>query len=408
MKTCMVIGVFHETHLWLKHAKELGYKVVATHPLDIREKFYFSDVKPYVDTFYQVPYSKMDDLIDIAIQNQVEMLVTHPSSNDATLAAGFVNSFLNLRGVSSHSALLAASKSAFHNVLVEHDLPRPKFTTTNIEEVTYPCIVKPNFGAGSVGVKLIYSRDELISFLSTKDSSNGYALTKPEYDLYVIQEYVDGPKIMGCHAVVHNGDLTIFGRTYRDMIKERDAKPYFYGQEFITTREPITPYTYSQIEKVVKAVGIDNTPFDLEVMLDENNDAMSFIELNLRPAEKAFNFINGRGGYDYCIGEQVKLGTNLVCDFSELPTEVDDYMGVRYFRFEPGKIKNITWPEVPVSTIFFNTKLTKDSVIDSIWNVNTAINNGSLIVTGHSRDEVSSLINKFVDNIRIEYYENLG
>jgi hypothetical protein len=405
-KISMVVGVFHDTYLWLKHAKDLDYKIIATHPIDIESKFYYSNVKKYIDKFYKVSYSDVDKLLEIATTHDVSMLIPHPSSNDATVSAGFVNSQLGLKGVSYESALLASSKYDFHKLLVKNDLPRPEFTTKYIdkENITYPCIVKPNYGAGSVGVKLIHTEQELRSFFINPDIKNGYELTKPKYDYYIIQEYIDGPKIMGCHAVVHNKKLTIFGRTYRDLIKERDAKPYFYGQEFITTRDPITPYTYNQIEKVVEAVGIDNTPFDLEVLLDENDNAMSFIEFNLRPAEKAFNFINGRGGYEYCIREQVKLGTDLPCDFSEKRAATDDYVGVRYFRFKEGKINSIKWPDLPTNTLFFDTNLTDGSVIESIWNVNAAMKNGSIIVTEKSREKVCNSINEFVDKIQIKYY----
>jgi len=404
-KIAMIIGVFYESDLWLKHVRNLGYEIIATHPLDIKNKFYYDDIKDYIDVFYVIPYDDLEGLLQVAKRHDVEMLIPHPTSNDATIAAGYVNTQLKLKGVSYKAALLASSKYDFYKVLYDHDLPRPKFTVDDVNaEITYPCIVKPNYGAGSIGVKLIYTEDELLNFFETKDKQNGYGLTKP-YDYYIIQEFIDGPTIMGCHAVVHNGKLTIFGRTYRNLIKEKDAIPYFYGQEFITSREPISPYTYSQIEKVVSAVGIDNCPFDLEVMIDVYGDVISFIELNLRPAEKVFNFIKGRGGYEYCIKEQVKLGTDLDCDFSEIESRDNNYVGVRYFRFKPGKIKNITWPELPSGTIFFDSRLTNNSTIDSIWNVDTAIKNGSLIIVGDSKEEVEMELYNFINGINIEYYK---
>jgi len=401
-----LIGVFYESDLWVKYTKELGYEIIATHPLNIENKFYYDDIKKYIDVFYKIAYDDLDGLLQIAKRHNVSMLIPHPTSNDATIAAGYVNTELNLKGVSYKSALLTSSKYDFHQLLRKYDLPRPKFTVDEVNDsrITFPCVVKPNYGAGSVGAKLIYTKKELLSFFETKDKQNGYSLTKP-YDYYIIQEFVSGAIIMGCHAVVHNGKLTIFGRTYRDLIKERHALPYFYGQEFITNRDDITPYTYDQIEKVVNAAGIDNCPFDLEVMLNSDGDVISFIEFNLRPAEKAFNFINGRGGYEYCIREQVKLGTDLDCDFSELETSVDNYIGVRYFKFKPGKIKSITWPKIPDNAIFFNTKLLNGSVIDNIWNVDTAIKNGSLIIVGNSVEEVVLDLSNFADDIKIEYYK---
>lgn len=404
----MVIGVFNDTHLWLKEAKDLGYYIIATHPMEISDKSYYNEVKKYIDEFHRVSYFDFDKLVDVAKNGKVDAVITHPCSNDATLASGYVNTELNLRGVSYETALLAGSKDDFHKFLVKYDLPRPEFTNRYycMEGVKFPCIVKPNYGAGSVGVKLINDLDEYIEFFKSTDPKNGYRLIK-SYDYYLAQEFVDGPRIMGCHAVVHNKKLTIFATTYRNLLKEQDAQPYFYGQEFITNREPITNYTLMNIEKLVRSIGIDNTPFDLEIMLDDNNNAMSFIELNLRPAERGFNYINGRGNCEYCIREQVKLGTELDCDFSEIPGE-DKYIGIKYFKFKSGKVKSITWPKLPDETLFFNTNLVDGSVIDEVWDVNTAYNNGSLGFLANSREEALNLINNFVENIGIEYYETLG
>ena len=41
MLTAMIVGVFNESYLWMKSAKELGYTIIATHPIDIKDKYYY-------------------------------------------------------------------------------------------------------------------------------------------------------------------------------------------------------------------------------------------------------------------------------------------------------------------------------------------------------------------------------
>jgi len=403
----MCIGVFFDTELWLKYVKKLGYKVIATHPIPITGKIYYNDVKDYIDIFYEVSYFDFDKLLDIAKENNVDMIVSHPCSNDALIAAGYINTNLNLKGISYDAVLNCSSKYDFHSTLVKYDLSRPNFTIKYSEDmdydiITYPCIVKPNFGAGSVGVKLIHNKEELIEFFKTKERDNGYILDKKKYDYYLIQHYVKGSKILACHGVVHSNRIIIFGKTIRDLDKEKNALPYFYGQEFITSDDDLTPYTYKQLNKLLTELKINNTPFDLEIMVDENNDAKTFIELNLRPAEKGFNHISGRDGYEYCIKEQVKLGTDISCNFSE--GKIKDFIGIKYFRFKPGTVRTIKWPDLPNNTLFFDTKLKRDSIIEKNWSNNEAHKNGSIILLDKNIESIHHTLNSFINGINIIYY----
>lgn len=409
MLSALAIGVFSESFLWFKSAKELGYKIIATHPIDIKTKYYYNTAKEYIDDFYVVDYFDYEKLVEIATAHQIEFIICHPTSNDATLAAGYVNTKLNLNGVSFNAASIACNKYEFYKFLEKNNLPAPMYTykvdeTLDYTKISYPCIVKPSFGAGSLGVKIIENEESLRDFFKQKSYDNGYALTKPHYDFYVVQQYVKGRKIMGCHSVVSDGQLNIFARTYRDLLHENNTYPYCYGQEFITTYDSITERTQTAINFLIDELKIDNTPFDLEILLDENNDIISFIELNLRPAEKAFNYINGRNGYEYGIKEQVKLGTKLEKDFSSIGNE-KKYIGLKYFKFNQGKIKNIIWPAIPKTCIHFNSELTKGSIITNLWNSNAALNSGHIILLDNNLDKLKHELDNFTKNIKISYEE---
>lgn len=406
MLTALIIGVFNESYLWMKSAKELGYKVIAVHPMDLSEKYYYEQTKPYIDEFYKVDYSNHEKLLQIAQSHNISFVICHPASNDATLAASRINTELRLKGVDYNSASIACNKYEFYKFLEKNNLPGPRFTykldSVQYQNITYPCLVKPSFGAGSVGVKIIENELELQKFYKEQKYDDGFSLSKSSNDFYIVQEYLKGKKIMGCHSVVDNGTLKIFGRTYRYLDQEHTTYPYCYGQEFITTHEEITQKTQNAIDRLITSIGFDNTPFDLEILLDENNNIISFIELNLRPAEKAFNYISGRNGYEYCIKEQVKLGTSLPCDFSPIGNS-KMYTGVKYFVFPHGTIEQIIWPSLPANCVYFNSKLTKNSYIKNLWNVNIAVDNGSMIVIDHSYEAVKSTFDNFTKQIQIEY-----
>jgi biotin carboxylase len=404
MKTAMIIGVFYESDLWIKKTKELGYNVVAVHPMELSNKAYFNSVQPYIDKFYKCSYVDYGQLLNIAKSNKVEMVVTHPCSNDALVASGYVNSELGLKGVSYSAALKAGSKFEFHQLLEEYDLPRALYTTKNLndEAIQFPCIVKPNFGAGSIGVKKIASRDELDAFFISKDIKNGYRLTKPEYDYYLVQDFMQGERILGCNGVVRDGEVIVFGKTMRNLKNEVEQQPYFYGQEFITTYMELSSKTKRSLEKLISGLQLDNCPFKAEILIDEQDEIIGFIEINLRPAA-----MNTAIAFDYIYGfdnasEQIKLATDLKTSFEHTSTEYQ-YMMVKNLVFKEGTIESISWPPLPSNIISFNTELKSNETVDKFLDVNAASKNGHILIIGKEESEIYGTASSFVSNIKIKY-----
>lgn len=408
----MHIGVFHDSDIWLSEAKKLGYRIVATHPLDIKEKAYYEQVKPYIDLFYQVSYFDLDKLVKIAKEHNVEMLVCHPASNDAIYATGFVNSALGLKGLSLAAAEKASSKFKFHHFLEENNLPRAPYTyvydkTLNLNDVSFPCIVKPNFGAGSMGVKKIDSQAELKEFFTKKSAEDGYHLSK-KYDYYLVQGYVHARYLLGCNCVVKDGELIIFAHYVRDLKSsvEADRLPYFYFEEALYPEDDpsyLNDDVISKIKIMVKKLGVDNWPVKLDIFLDENKRIISFVEVNLRPggthSARAFNLVYGFNN----VAEQVKLPTNLSCNFSRRYDSRYKYVMIKNFRFKPGIIKKIEWPKCDSKILYFNSRLKPGTVIPAKWDISVAAVNGELVMVSESKEKLLNEFYNFVNNIVIEY-----
>ena len=126
-KTAIHIGVFDDSDIWMKAAIKLGYRIIATHPMDISSKYYYDKVKDLISEFHIVSYMDTDKLIQIAKDNNVTLNITHPCTNDATYAIGNVNSALGLKGISADNAKIAASKWEWHNFLTEYNFPKAKW-----------------------------------------------------------------------------------------------------------------------------------------------------------------------------------------------------------------------------------------------------------------------------------------
>lgn len=411
--TAIHIGIFDDSHIWMQEAKRLGYRIIATHPMDITEKYYYDRVKDLIDEFHIVSYMDTDKLIEIAKQNNVTLNIIHPCTNDASYAIGVVNSALGLKGITKSVAEKAASKEGWHNFLVEHNLPGASWCyryndIEDLESLEYPCIVKPNYGAGSQGIKKIYSADELKTFMETREYDNGWYLTK-KYDYYLVQEYTKAKWLVGCNAAVKDGKLIVFAYYAKNLhsLSEQLRQPYFYYEDGVfPTDDPsfMNKENLDMMQKLVDCLGVDNSAIRFDIFLNEDKTIKSFVELNLRPGSShsasCFHKIFG-----YNTTEQlIKLNTDLEVNFSPVPTTKWKYMYCKNFKFSPGKIKSIKWPELDEHVHHFSSQLKPGSVIPPVWNVATAGLCGELLLLGETKQQLLQKLDEFTRAIEIEYY----
>ena len=413
IKTAIHIGVFEDSDIWMREAKKLGYRIIATHPKDIKHKHYYNKVAPYIDVFYEVDYMDTDKLVSIAKEHSVELNIIHPCTNDASYAIGTVNSALGLKGITKPVAEKAASKQGWHDFLVEHDFPRASWCYRYDEiqdphNLEYPCIVKPNYGAGSQGVKKIYSAAELVEFMTTKEYDNGYHLSK-KYDYYLVQEYTRAKWLVGCNSAVKDGELIVFAHYAKDLhsLSEQQRQPYFYYEDGVyPTNETcfLNKKNLEMMQTLVDRLGVDNTAIRFDLFLDANYDIVSFVELNLRPGSShsasCFHEILG-----YNTTEQlIKLNTDFEVAFERQYDTRWKYMYTKNFRFKPGRIRSIKWPDLNEHVHYFSSRLKSGDVIPPVWNVATAGLCGELLLLGENKEQLLQKLDEFIRAIEIEYY----
>ena len=411
-KTAIHIGVFDDSDIWMKAAIKLGYRIIATHPMDISSKYYYDKVKDLISEFHIVSYMDTDKLIQIAKDNNVTLNITHPCTNDATYAIGNVNSALGLKGISADNAKIAASKWEWHNFLTEYNFPKAKWCfkyddIEDLETIEYPCIVKPNFGAGSAGVKKIYSSQELKEFMETKDPNNGWHLNK-NYDYYVVQEYNRAKYFLGVNAAVHNGKLIIFGHSVRNLysLSEQFRQPYFYYEDYMFFERNdgyVSGLNYNLIQDLIDKLKLNNTAIKFDILLDEEKNIISFSDGHLRPGSS-----NSATGYHklfgYDVTEQlVKLNTDLEPKFERIYETKWKYLYCKNYRFSPGKIRSIKFPEPDEHVHHFSTFLKPGSEIPKYWNASVANMCGQLLLLGETKEQLFQKLDEFTRNIEIEY-----
>ena len=167
------------------------------------------------------------------------------------------------------------------------------------EQLTFPSIVKPNFGTGSVGVKLCNSFNEIIDHINTLKKNNH------ANQGILIQEYILG-KEFSAEIIALKNTYHLLGITKKYLGKE----PYFVeiGHEFpASIDQRIKDKIFLCITQALKAVGFSFGPAHIEFRLVD--EEIYIIEINPRLA----------GGMIPILIEQ-SLGINLIDNLIKLYT----------------------------------------------------------------------------------------
>ncbi len=200
MKTVLVVGAGRFQRAVIRHARELGLRVVAVDGNPEAPGLRLADVPLVVD--FTSPAAVADQVraleIDGVLTVQAERLVPVV----AALAEA-----LGLPGIGTEAAHLLTNKLAMRARLAEAGVPQPRFATVRTPEearaaaaeIGFPAVLKPADSAGQAGLARIESAeaasDRLVDAVAA--SPTGEA---------VLEEYVDGVEMNGI-VVVQNGEV---------------------------------------------------------------------------------------------------------------------------------------------------------------------------------------------------------
>ena len=272
MKRLFIIGASILQLPAIKRAKELGQYVAV------------ADYNPeavgiaYADEYYNVSTIDEEGVYQAAKAFGADGIMTLATDMPMRSVAYACNQ-LGLTGISYDTAVKATDKGemikAFEAAGVEHPwyyiLQDPKNSGTVLEQVTYPCITKPTDNAGSRGVMLVNSREEL-------DAALAYSTENGRSGAVIVEEYMVGPEV-SVEVIAYRGKPYVLQVTD----KLTTGAPHFVEMGH---NQPSRLPTEDLIKirelacRAVKAVGIQNGPAHVEIMLTKEGPKM--VELGAR------------------------------------------------------------------------------------------------------------------------------
>ena len=232
----------------------------------------------YADEFFNISTIDEKGICEAAKQFGADGIMTL-ATDMPMRAVAYTCEQLGLTGISYDTAIKATDKGemikAFEKAEVDHPwyfiLTSPDMLDAVADKVTYPCISKPVDNAGSRGVMLINNQNELEEAVKYS-SANGHK------GGVIIEEYLRGNEV-SVEVMVIAGDVHILQVTDKlttgapHFVEMGHSQPSRLGEDNVNAIKALA-------EKAVKAVGIQNGPAHVEIMLTEKGPKM--IELGAR------------------------------------------------------------------------------------------------------------------------------
>lgn len=317
----------------IKRAKEMGLEVAVAdyNPKAVGIQF--------ADHYFNASTIDINAILRVAKEYKPDGIMTLATDMPMRSIAAATHA-LGLPGISMEAAIKSTDKIEMIKAFKNHGVASPWFfevnsfsDTENLKDtVSYPCVMKPADNSGSRGVTIINEPAELLSGYnySVKQSRNGKV---------IIEEYLQGDEI-SVEIITYKGEVHVLQVTD----KLTTGIPYFVEMGH---SQP-SKFLGEELKKIsdlakaaVKAVGIENSPAHVEMMVTKDGPKM--IELGARM------------GGDCITTHLVPLSTGIdmikaAIDISlgnipDLKKRYNMGSAIRYFDVKPGIIKSISGVE---------------------------------------------------------------
>lgn len=196
------------------------------------------------------------------------------------LIGGLLRSRLGVPGLDYQAVLRCRSKLEMRHAIAAAGIREPRFAKADADtvkslEFPFPLIVKPIIGEGSRGVLRIDSEAELDHYLDDAP------------DEFLVEEYIDAP-VYHLDGVIAQGKMAGFicSRYINTCLDFNNGRCL---GSFMVTDPTINLRLREAAERIVEALGIDNTVFHLELFFDGEN--VWFLELGARMAGAEVSYL---------------------------------------------------------------------------------------------------------------------
>lgn len=253
-------------------AKEMGLRVAVA---DYNPKAVGIE---FADAFYEASTIDADAVTAAAKDFKANGIMTLATDMPMRSVAAAAQK-LGLPSISTETALKATDKGEMIKAFKEHRVESPWFFIVEdeiqfnkiLENVDYPCIIKPTDNAGSKGVVLVKKQEEALSaYLYSKENSRHGAV--------IVEEYLQGSEV-SVEIMVLEGQPHVLAVTDKittgppHFVEMGHSQPSRLPEKDLESIRDLA-------QRAVAAIGIMSGPAHVEIMLTAKGPKM--IELGAR------------------------------------------------------------------------------------------------------------------------------
>lgn len=305
---------------------------------------------------------------------------------------------LGLKGISYDTAIKATDKvemiKAFEQAGVAHPWYYSLLVPGDVEKikkfVTYPCISKPVDNAGSRGVVLIQNAEELMEAVqySSLNGRNGAV---------IVEEFLQGKEV-SVEVIVVNSVPYVLQVTD----KLTTGAPHFvemgHSEPSVLAKESVGAIKELAI-KAVKAVGLENGPAHVEIMM--TNEGPKMIELGARMGGDCIttHLVPLSTGIDM-VEATIKIALG---EAPNIEPKFEMASAIRYFREQKGTIKNISGIEQAKKSQGIQEVVITKNIGESIGTIYSSMDRmGYVIAQGNEVDSAINYCKNAIEKITVE------
>lgn len=281
MTTILVVTSYFKGEEFIRSAKRAGARVILLTEEKLAQRPWPHD---HIDQLFLMPdLSKLPDVIYAVaylMRHQPIHRVVPLDEFDVEMAA-ILREHLRLEGMTITQTGRFRDKLIMRDTAARAGILVPPFTrVVNHDEVYQymqrtppPWVLKPRLEAGAMGIKRVYSQEELWSLIEFLGDQQSYR---------VLEQYIPGD-------VYHVDALTVNGETIFASVQKYGAPPLNVAHDggIFTTHTvlPDDPDAQALIRhnrRVIEALGVDNSPTHAEFIKAHADGAFYFLEIAAR------------------------------------------------------------------------------------------------------------------------------
>ena len=398
--TAGLIGASSESVYAIKAAQKRGIKVIAIDGDPDAEGLKYADQSAVLDI------SDFDLVNDFFTNNHIDFLLPIPVGSILS-ATGFINDTFRLPGVSYDSVIECTDKWQFHCLLNSKGLRKAKaflvksghsYSADDFKDIDYPSIIKPRFGSGSRGVKLLNSYKDLETELDEEGIFT---------EDFVIESCCEGIEY-GVDAIVKDNKASMV------LLREKVNTPYpfrqcigYYSVPLKEDNKELFDNINDLLSKIVSLTKINDCLMHADIIADDDNSPF-VIEISPRPSghflHNCFTIhATGFNMLDYYLELMLAKLRGEDVDLKYKYNAAS--MFIKYFDFQNGKVLSVPDEEEIRSKfpiVEYECNIKHGDVMCEIKDGISVMGRGFFIVSADSLDHAAELCKEIENEFVIE------